>query len=767
MGTDFSKDSVLRFINSGIFNKNESNIYFLIDNFIRKYNLNGYNQYKKNLIKLKTKIIQNLKNGKKYVNEISMSIENITNTLDNILNPVFLIYEKYKNNKYKMTLSEFVECIREFLDNSKVIDYFQNFVDEIKLANGENAKEYIVLKDNIQIINNIFDLIKVIGENDDEKITIDDFKKIFDLSIENTNIKTIPYVMDQIVVGDIMRSRFDSVKILFFLGMNDTKIPLNSKDNNIINDELRNIFKSEAGVVLSQTVLETAINSKFYLYNILTSPSDKLILSYTKKNIDDEIDFRANVLDEIQNVFGKDNLKEKYLNDEKDLYTKMSVKKYIADNFYDMYVLYKNSDSSDFGVDFKFYKRAYNYIKEIDEKENFNKFNHIITNNFKMVSDENINKNIISGLQKNFKGTATAFETFSECPFKHFAKNIMNLIDVESFELTNIDIGNISHYFMEWLFNLNSEIEFSNGEKKLIKYVSIKELADSEIRDLVSIGVDENIKKIDKLMDETNKSQFMIERIKDMIEKTVLNMRDHLKASMDATEIFVEYGAMHYLLDENGNVLIDRVNDFFADITGRIDKIEIFKRDNKIYVKVIDYKSSKKELNSKEIKNGTQIQLLIYLDYCLHYLKNISMEYRDSSEIIPIGAFYSPIMDKIDFISNFNDEVITDDYNNTDYNKLSGIVNVAEGIDIIDNTFSSDKKMESDVIDTKNKENFKSTDEIKELLLEVRKKIIDDLKKIQNGEIRVKPIKDEDINACEYCLYKDLCKYENAYVGEE
>ncbi len=767
IGTDFSKDAVLRFINSGIFDKNYSNIYFLIDNFIRKYNINGYNQYKQNLIKYKTKIIKNLKTGGKYINEISMSIENITETLENILSPVFLVYEKYRDNKYKMTLLEFVDCIKDFLEDSKVLENFQNFLLELKTVNGENDKEYIVLKDNIEIINNIFDLINVIAKDDNEKITIDDFKKIFDLSVENINIKTIPYAMEQIVVGDVMRSRFDEVKVLFFLGMNDTKIPLNSKDNNIINDEMRNIFRDEAGVILSQTILETAINSKFYLYNILTSPSDKLILSYTKKNIDDEIDFRANVLDEIQNIFGSENLKEKYPNDEKDLYTINATKKYLADNFYDMYMTYKNNENHISSDDFEFYKKTYDYIKEIEDAKDFNKFNHMITNNFKMVSDENINKNIISALQKNFRGSATALETFAECPFKHFAKNIMSLRDVDRAEITNIDIGNISHYFMEWLFNLNREIEFSNGEKKIVKYTSIKEMKDTEIRELVEIGVDENITKIDKLMDETNKSKFMIDRIKDMIEKTVINMREHLKVSMEATEVFVEYGAMHYLLDKDANILKGNEQEPFLDIIGRIDKIELFKRDDKIYVKVIDYKSSIKELKNKNILEGIEIQLLVYLDYCLHYLKNISMEYSGFNEVIPLGAFYSPIMDKIDYISDFNSEVIMDDYNNLDYNKLSGIVNVCDGVDIIDSTFEVlDKDFKSNVINTKNKENFKNKEEIEELLLAVRKKIVDDLKNIQSGEIRVRPIKNEERDACKTCLYKNLCKYENAYVGD-
>ena len=123
-------------------------------------------------------------------------------------------------------------------------------------------------------------------------------------------------------------------------------------------------------------------------------------------------------------------------------------------------------------------------------------------------------------------------------------------------------------------------------------------------------------------------------------------------------------------------------------------------------------------------------------------------------------------MDKIDFIEDFENEI--DNYNSIDHNKLSGIINLSDGINIIDKNFDvNDKNYKSDVLDIENKENCKSTEEIEELLKKIREKIIIDLKNIKNGDINIKPYKKNNMDSCEYCPYKNLCRYDDKNNNNE
>ena len=49
------------------------------------------------------------------------------------------------------------------------------------------------------------------------------------------------------------------------------------------------------------------------------------------------------------------------------------------------------------------------------------------------------------------------------------------------------------------------------------------------------------------------------------------------------------------------------------ELIGKIDRIDTLKLDNKMYVRVIDYKSSQKDLSLNNIKEGISLQLLTYL----------------------------------------------------------------------------------------------------------------------------------------------------------
>ena len=47
---------------------------------------------------------------------------------------------------------------------------------------------------------------------------------------------------------------------------------------------------------------------------------------------------------------------------------------------------------------------------------------------------------------------------------------------------------------------------------------------------------------------------------------------------------------------------------------GKIDRIDIAKIDDKNYVRIIDYKSSNKEIKLSNVYYGAQLQLLTYAD---------------------------------------------------------------------------------------------------------------------------------------------------------
>ena len=96
---------------------------------------------------------------------------------------------------------------------------------------------------------------------------------------EEIKVGVIPLGMDQVIVGDIERTRLNDIKVLMVLGVNDGVIPKHSKKSSLLSQSDRNYLKKKE-IELSPTVRETIFIQKFYLYLNLTKPSRELLLSF-------------------------------------------------------------------------------------------------------------------------------------------------------------------------------------------------------------------------------------------------------------------------------------------------------------------------------------------------------------------------------------------------------------------------------------------------------------------------------------------------------
>ena len=74
-----------------------------------------------------------------------------------------------------------------------------------------------------------------------------------------------------------------------------------------------------------------------------------------------------------------------------------------------------------------------------------------------------------------------------------------------------------------------------------------------------------------------------------------------------------------------------------VEIVGKIDRLDVAKTENAKYIRIIDYKSSDKNIDLNEFISGTQIQLITYLDSVVSEKENK----------LPAGMLYFKMIDPI------------------------------------------------------------------------------------------------------------------------
>lgn len=73
---------------------------------------------------------------------------------------------------------------------------------------------------------------------------------------------------------------------------------------------------------------------------------------------------------------------------------------------------------------------------------------------------------------------------------------------------------------------------------------------------------------------------------------------------------------------------------------GKIDRVDLCKDKDKVYVKVLDYKTGSKAFDVVALYHGLQLQLMVYMDAAV----KMTQKHYPDREVIPAGVFYYRLM---------------------------------------------------------------------------------------------------------------------------
>lgn len=818
---DFSYESIMSFVNSGLFsiiysedddsfNFNDSIYYF--DNALRMFGINSFNQLvnKKTFLnklffymsnneiinkgsqkqylddktyielldyidKKETQIKEIGLNNKNNIDnpifnnksEISKHSSQIYKIYNDIVYPIVCLYEDIiKTNKdKKYTFTEFVNIIERFIENTNLDEKVDSFIKKLEIEKYQflNKKDLIILDKSKEKIKNILSLLKRIDienittkDNDekDNKYTLTELSQILDLSIDIFKVKSIPFSMEQVVVGDLMRSRFDNPKVLFFIGMNDSALPQKRNDDSIINDKIRVVFNNN-NIPISQSLLETTYNSRFYTYLALTNETDDLYLSYTDTNVENEVDYKSKYLTEVEDLFKKEvidkNNNKKLINvlDELSktnnkqlpIYDIKQMRDFISIHNSDNNMVIKNIDkfierlenlntyeknSLYNAIISKYY---YDILLKIDNNKNNieldkKSYSNIDLRHLKIKKD-----NMSRLLGNNKEYSATSLENYARCPYKYFIEKIIGLKQRENNNTDQRDIGNIFHSVLETFFNNENHYINVIDEKGKDKRNNIDIYSEKLKTEIYDISEKIIIKEFDthNKKNDTNAQKFIIDYIKEVIYQSIIYILSQIKFESPLVKVYHELSFDDFNIDKKNK------------LKGRIDQVELLKsfddkskyvdsslslNDDTLYIKITDYKSSEKKIEQKKIESGETIQFIIYLDYIKNNIQNIlksnknnkknNIDIQKYKKIVPLGTFYKPIIDYIDVIKKedidkYKKELLKEQgsvdlkeeeiYKNyalflrKNKMKMTGIINISDDIyKILDNNAKATKR---------------------------------------------------------------------------
>ena len=198
----------------------------------------------------------------------------------------------------KAITKDYVEALYDFLLQIHMYEKLEARKNELYEENRINEGDAYgqIFEKTVRLFDKIAELLG------DTKMSVKEFYEIVDTGLSDIEVGVVPPTVDRVLIGDITRSRLNHIKVLFFTSVNDGIVPKAPKKGRILSDRDRDIL-SGCGLELAPSDKQNSYIEQFYIYTILTKPSDHLYISYHKLSASLESMRPSYLLGRISSIF--------------------------------------------------------------------------------------------------------------------------------------------------------------------------------------------------------------------------------------------------------------------------------------------------------------------------------------------------------------------------------------------------------------------------------------------------------------------------------
>ncbi len=768
---DFNYDTVFGFMKLGLEWDSITEDLDVLENHALKYGIRGYNMWDKPVF-----LPENTMKGElgDEIRDDMMRSENARKEFLRLIAPMIPL------RKGKHPVKHISDALRTMMSD-EYLGYEKKISDIAALY--ESIKKYA----DARAMGALFDKLNEILDSmdslmGDEEVSVHTYEEMLASGTEDMKLGVIPPTLDAVTVADADRSRLGKVKTVYFINMNDGIIPIPGKNSRILSDRdkdcIEQIFR-EKGIdkMLAPNDRMQSYMEQFFIYQTMTKPESKLVMTYAASTREGMAVEPSYIIGRIRRIFPKLKIQRKAPKlfegtRETDIYGFTDIVRSAMD-------ILRDGKTSDDDTGYIMNEKLSGLMRKIK------KFSEIDKDIFSIDEDavlyDNSAKDIPAELIRNMKLeiSVSKMESYARCPYSFFLNYILKLEERTEKSLDSLDIGTILHHALE-LTEKRIRADYDNDWEK-VPDLELLKISDEALETSL---LDSEAVKYEK-ESEHKKNLAISSELKDMMHRTV----DVLKYQIGKGEMYP--GAFEQRFTATFRSPDAEGNEVPVIINGIIDRIDIAEKDDKLFFRIIDYKTGDKKFDPDRIKGGTDLQLTVYMDI----IREILTRENKNRDIIPSGMYYyhvsnSDIKDlsKSAIEKSDGDEEAAAIQKQRDDLKLRGAVNddnFGEGKDhdyllLQDkDIIGSDGKIKkSSVIPVapagvKSDETYSKntavtgTEGMTELGLFGRVRMAEITRDIFSGRIDKHPVRykgDRD-PACKNCSYADICRF-GAHGGE-
>ena len=726
---NYSYDSVFRYLKSGLTGISNEDI-FLLENYVIANDIKGNRWFDELWSKSIVHSIEEESDDEK--------LEKINEIKNLVVAPIKNLHEKLKGRN---TVKDICKYLYEFTLEIGLFDRINEFVTDFQNeGNLYKAKEYSQVWGSF--IGILDELVEFMG---DDKISYSKFLNLIKTEIENIELGIVPPSKDEIFITTVDRMKKPSTKIAFVLGVNDGNFPKNIVDNDLISENEKENLKT-LGLNFSNNNLIKTTDEQFLSYKTFSIAKEKLYITYPVSDLEGKSLLVSRFVKKMLFLFKNleiesiDFFKNFTIMDIFETFSKERLYQILVSNI-DALNSNKMSENDKYNfkeiIDFLMEDDDYKYkIEILKDKLNYKK------------ETENI-KDYTSFLYESGNVSISKLENFVRCPFSYFINYGLRAKEREVYDFSPADYGTYCHKIFDDFFKgvYENNIDWNTIDREFIQ---------REVEKLTA----KMAEKSNFILESSPKYKYFSSITQKNIVESIEIMAEQVRCgNFIPTGFETEFGdesikPISYTL-KNGKEI---------KLVGKIDRIDVFKGENSDFLRIIDYKSSKRDIDLNQVYAGLQLQLFVYMNAILSSNKD---RYK------PAGLFYSDFTTNLVGFETYSKMLdMTDDSFYSEKlkkNKLTGfVIKDMELLKNLDKTLE-ENRLTSEILPIKLKSKGQeigagtlglTTDEFEIVNEFVLNKTKDICEEFYDGNIDIKPFRYKDKKPCDYCKYKSICRFD-------
>lgn len=525
-------------------------------------------------------------------------------------------------NEVRRSLTESLERLFILMDAADTVPqlcqavyrYFEDLSLEkslFQLAQAEwsrgNRKEARILQDLYSVLlSTLADIATALPE---ESVTTEEFSLILKTVFQQTDIGSIPTSVDEVVVGSAALLRPFNPKYVFLLGLCEGEFPAAVMDAGIFSRGDRATL-SQLGMDLSSDHNVQASDELMYVHRAVSAPSHGLYLFTPSSDMNGKAKSPSLPFHRVLALFSD-----------------------LKPHRYEGWDLSYSVGSP---------RSAAAYLRSLEGTAQGESLRAALKDVLPLADSlsraptsqtecQLSEQTARSLLQNSVRFSFSRFDSYVRCPFQYYCTYVLGLREKKQASFRVSDIGSFVHYILEHLIR-GALTEGEDGS-----------LPDDET--LIQMTEQAVEAYVDRICPTELKSSKRLHHLYNRLKRLSLLMVRNIVEEFSHSRFHPAFFELK-TNGRNGNpspLEFELEDGCRVSFSGVIDRVDLWKKEDCVYVRVVDYKTGNTTFSLDDVANGINLQMLLYLfTLCRNQNREFKKSLGVSSEqaVAPAGVLY-------------------------------------------------------------------------------------------------------------------------------